>query len=139
MLDAVRLNYWKPDAATRRELAKAYAQAAGATGLRERNAGVERFVRAELAPAAPASRARPAVVPVVVAASAPAPAAEAAPAAEPSPDGLQPVTGLKLEPTPAEAQPETRSVVLRLWVAFGAALLVAFGALVQWRRGRVAA
>ncbi|WP_339090399.1 cobaltochelatase subunit CobN [Variovorax paradoxus] len=139
MLDAVRLNYWKPDAATRRELAKAYAQAAGATGLRERSAGVERLVRAELAPAAPASRARPAVVPVVVPASAPAPAAEAAPAAEPSPDGLQPVTGLKLEPTPAEAQPETRSVVLRLWVAFGAALLVAFGALVQWRRGRAAA
>jgi cobaltochelatase CobN len=148
MLDAVRLNYWKPDAATRRELAKAYSEAVSATGLRERNAGVQRFVQAELAPAAPHPQVRPvqprpAVAPVVVAepASEPAqvPAAVPTPAAEPAPDSTQPVTGLKLEPTPAEAPPEAESVVLRLWVALGAALLVAFGALAQWRRGRAPA
>ena len=139
MLDAVRLNYWKPDAATRRELAQAYSEAVRATGLRERNAGVQRFVQAELAPAAPAQAPpRPPVEPVVAAASVPAP--PEAPAAEPAPDNTQPVSGLKLEPTPAETpEPPAETVVLRLWVAFGAALLVAFGALMQWRRGRAPA
>ncbi|WP_145758581.1 cobaltochelatase subunit CobN [Variovorax atrisoli] len=136
MLDAVRLDYWKPDAATRRELAQAYAQAVRTTGLRERNAGVQRFVQAELSPA-PASSPMlaPAVAPAVV--QAPAPAPESAPA----PDGPQPVSGLKLEPTPAEAPPPKagEAIVLRLWMALGAALLLAFGATMQWRRGRAAA
>lgn len=137
MLDAVRLNYWKPDAATRRELAKAYAEAVRATGLRERNAGVQRFVQAELSPVPASPRPGPAVTPVVVQAPAPAAAAEPAPA----PDGPQPVTGLKLEPTPADAPPPKagEATVLRLWMALGAALLLAFGATMQWRRGRAGA
>lgn len=137
MLDAVRLNYWKPDAATRRELAKAYAEAVRATGLRERNAGVQRFVQAELSPASASPRPGPAVTPVVVQAPAPATAPEPAPA----PDGPQPVTGLKLEPTPADAPPPKagEATVLRLWMALGAALLLAFGATMQWRRGRARA
>jgi cobaltochelatase CobN len=136
MLDAVRLNYWKPDAATRRELARAYAEAVRATGLRERNAGVQRFAQAELSPPAPSHQPRPPVEPVVAAAPAPAPT----PAAEPAPDGPQPVSGLKLEPTPANApSPKAETIVLRLWVALGAALLVALGALMQWRRGRATA
>lgn len=152
MLDAVRLNYWKPDADTRRELAQAYAQAARASGLRERNAGVQRFVQAELAPATatapvqaqprrvvePVVAAAPSFVPAPESSAAPAPAETPAP--EPAPANTQPVSGLKLEPTPAAAPaPQPETVVLRLWVAFGAALLVAFGALVQWRRGREAA
>lgn len=138
MLDAVRLNYWKPDAATRRELARAYAEAARATGLRERNDGVQRFVRQQLAaPPAPVAQAVP-VVPVVAAPPVPAPAK--ATVAEPVADGAQPVSGLRLEPTPdTPPAPKAESVVLRLWVVFGATLLVALGALAQWRRGRAAA
>ena len=137
MLDAVRLNYWKPDAATRRELAQAYAQAVRATGLREPNAGVQRFVQAELAPAPVSPRPQPAVTPVVV--QAPAPAAVSEPA--PAPDGPRPVFGLKLEQTPADAPPPKvdEAAVLRLWMVLGAALLLAFGAAMQWRRGRAAA
>ncbi|MGN8078132.1 hypothetical protein ACTJLF_02925, partial [Variovorax sp. 22077] len=68
---------------------------------------------------------------------APTPAPESAPA----PDGPKPVSGLKLEPTPAEAPPlkAGEAIVLRLWMALGAALLLAFGATMQWRRGRAAA
>jgi cobaltochelatase CobN len=136
MLDAVRLNYWKPDGATRRELARAYAEAVRATGLRERNAGVQRFAQAELSQPAPTHQPRPSVEPVVAAAPVPA----LAPAAEPAPDSPQPVSGLKLEPTPADApSPKAETIVLRLWVALGAALLVALGALMQWRRGRATA
>jgi cobaltochelatase CobN len=142
MLDAVRLDYWKPDAATRRELAKAYADATRASGLRERNEGVQRFAQAELAQGAQAARPRPVVSPVVAPATVATPAAPTAapaqaPAAEPATDSTRPVTGLKLEPTPAEAPPPAAdSVVLRLAVALAAALLLAFGALMQWRRGR---
>ena len=136
MLDAVRLDYWKPDAATRRELATAYAEAVRATGLRERNTAVQRFVQAELAPrvAAPVE-VRSASSAALVAAPSPAQAPdEATPTADSS---AQPVTGLKLEPTPDEAPPpKAETVVLRLWVAFGAALLIALGAFAQWRRGR---
>ncbi|MBJ2158160.1 cobaltochelatase subunit CobN [Variovorax sp. IB41] len=136
MLDAVRLDYWRPDAATRRELAKAYDEAVRATGLRERNAGVQRFVQAELAPRAAAPvevRRAPAAAPVEAsAAQVPEKAAEA-----PAQEGTQPVTGLKLEPTPDEAPPpKAEAGALRFWVALGAAMLVALGALAQWRRGR---
>jgi cobaltochelatase CobN len=140
MLDAVRLNYWNPDAATRRELAQAYAEAVRATGLRERNAAVQRFAQAALLPpAAPAAhKPSPSVAPVVAAtpASAPTPT----PATAPAQDNTEPVSGLKLEPTPDKApEPKAETVVFRLWVALGAALLVALGALAQWRRGRAVA
>jgi cobaltochelatase CobN len=136
MLDAVRLDYWAPDAATRRELVKAYAEAVRATGLRERNTAVQRFVQAELAPrvTAPvevqrAPGARPAAAP------SPAPAPDRATPTQDS--SAQPVTGLKLDPTPDQAPPpKAETVVLRLWVAFGAALLIALGAFAQWQRGR---
>jgi cobaltochelatase CobN len=138
MLDAVRLNYWKPDAATRRELAQAHEEAVRTTGLRERNAGVQRFAQAELSPPAASHKPSAPVEPVVVAAPASAPVQT--PATGPAPDSPQPVSGLKLEPTPADApSPKAETVVLRLWVASGAALLVALGALMQWRRGRAPA
>jgi cobaltochelatase CobN len=148
MLDAVRLDYWKPDAKTRRELAQAYSDAVRATGMRERNTAVQRFAQAELssavAPVAPKLNAP--VVPVIVApppAAHPAPAAApkpTTPAAEPTPDSTQPVTGLKLEPTAdAATTPTIDTLVFRLWIAFGAALLVALGAWMQWRRGKVPA
>ncbi|RQO47616.1 cobaltochelatase subunit CobN [Variovorax sp. KBW07] len=149
MLDAVRLDYWKPDAKTRRELAQAYEQAASASGLRERNAMVQRFAQAELSAAAAhvAPKLGAPVVPVVpaVVASPPPEAApvsrpEPAPAAETTSGSTQPVTGLKLEPTPdAAPAPVADTLILRLWVAFGAALLVALGAWVQWRRGGMVA
>ena len=49
MLDAVRLNYWQPDASTRQELVQAYTDALQATGLRSGNPAVERFARSLLA------------------------------------------------------------------------------------------
>lgn len=127
MLDAVRLDYWRPDAATRRELARAYAEAAKASGLVERHAGVQRFAQAVLAPAAVPSVNAP-VRPVEVA----PPAAVEAPA---DPDAPQRVQGLRLDavtPTPPPVPP----VVQGLWAALAVALLLAFGAIAQWRRGR---
>ena len=136
MLDAVRLNYWKPDAATRRELAQAYAEAVRATGLRERNAAVQRFAQAALSPPAPPVEHKPGPSVVPVAAAPPAPA----PAAAPAQDDTEPVRGLRLEPTPDKApEPRAETLVFRLWVALGAALLAALGALAQWRRGRAPA
>lgn len=138
MLDAVRLNYWAPDAATRRELAKAYAEAVRATGLRERNTAVQRFVQAELAPrvAVPVEAQKAPAAPPAAAPS-PAPTSDKPNAHDAHDGSVQPVTGLKLDPTPDEApHPKAEGVVLRLWVAFGAALLIALGAFAQWRRGR---
>ncbi|KIQ25058.1 cobalt chelatase [Variovorax paradoxus] len=139
LLDAVRLDYWKPDAATRRELATAYAEAVRATGLRERNAAVQRFAQAELAPrvAAPVEvrQAQRSLAAAPVPAPSPTPAPDEI--ARTPDNSAQPVTGLKLDPTPDEAPPpKAETVVLRLWVAFGAALLIALGAFAQWRRGR---
>ena len=130
MLDAIRLDYWRPDAATRRELAEAYAEAAKASGLVERHAGVQRFAQAVLAPAAVPSVSAP-VRPVEVALPA---AVEAAV----DPDAPQRVQGLRLDavtPTPPPVAP-VPPVVQGLWGAFGVALLLAFGAIAQWRRGR---
>ncbi|MGQ3000652.1 MAG: cobaltochelatase subunit CobN, partial [Variovorax sp.] len=136
MLDAVRLNYWSPDAATRRELAQAYSQAAQASGLRERNVAVERFAGAAMnAPP------KPVVVPVEVqGATAPATQAES-PAPSESRQGeaaaTQPVRGLRLEPQPETVPaPRSASVVRTLWALFGMAALFALGALTQWHRHR---
>lgn len=134
MLDAVRLNYWTPDAATRRELAQAYTETVRATGLRERNEAVQRFAQAALVPA-PLTVTAPA--PVVVSPIAPVAAATPAPDSPATPDLAQPVTGLQLKPIADSPSPPPPSAVLpRLLAAFGAALLLAAGALVQWRRGR---
>ncbi|WP_447775556.1 cobaltochelatase subunit CobN [Variovorax boronicumulans] len=135
MLDAVRLNYWKPDAATRRELAQAYTEAVRATGLRERNEAVQRFAQAALVPS-PSAVTAPAPV-VAAPPNAPVEAATPAPESPTTPDLAQPVTGLQLKPitdTPSPAPPS--AVLPRLLAAFGAALLLLIGALVQWRRGR---
>ncbi|WP_281080659.1 cobaltochelatase subunit CobN [Variovorax paradoxus] len=136
MLDAVRLNYWSPDAATRRELAQAYAQAAQASGLRERNVAVERFARAAMnAPP------KPVVVPVEVQGA----TAQAMPAESPAPNeskqgneaATQAVRGLRLEPQPDTVPaPRSDSVVRTLWALFGMAVLLALGALTQWHRHR---
>jgi cobaltochelatase CobN len=136
MLDAVRLGYWRPDAATRRALAQAYAEAAAASGLRERHAEVARYAQAELQPAPREVVAAPQPIEVATVRDAPVPV-EMAPtpspsAAEPAADRVQ---GLKLElvPEPARAAPP---VVQGLWAAFGIAVLLGLGAMNQWRRGR---
>jgi cobaltochelatase CobN len=54
MLDAVRLNYWQPDDATRKELVQAYSEALKATGLRESNLQVQRFAGLTAANSQPA-------------------------------------------------------------------------------------
>ncbi|HVK31804.1 MAG TPA: cobaltochelatase subunit CobN, partial [Burkholderiaceae bacterium] len=133
MLDAVRLNYWAPDAATRRELAQAYTEAVRATGLRERNEAVQRFAQAALV-ASPVTASAPVVVASPIA---PVEATQPAPESPAAADLAQPVAGLQLKPVADTPSPPPPSAVLpRLLAAFGAALLLAIGALVQWRRGR---
>jgi cobaltochelatase CobN len=134
MLDAVRLNYWQPDAETRRELAQAYNEARQASGLRESNAAVQRFAAdAALAPGAtrphtdagqPAPRSAP---------------PEKAAADEPPQDSAAPtaVRGLKLEPQ-APASPAPAAVVNSLAALWVVAFLLALGAWKQSRRWRLA-
>lgn len=134
MLDAVRLNYWSPDKATRRELAQAYAEASRATGLRERNEGVIAFAKAALAPV---------VVPVEVkrgASPASKPIVESVPAkpvpAADGPSTSEPVQGLRMEPQP-EARAvaaQSESVVRTLQILAGVALMLLLGAWRQWRK-----
>ncbi len=147
MLDAVRLDYWRPDAETRRELARAYEAAVGATGQRDLNPLVRRFAAREAdAPAAPATdradAARPATPrtaprPVEVARA--APPARAAPAAVPpaAPASMR-VEGLRLLPQPERVPPSATdvpaSVVDRLAALFIAALVLLAGAWRQTRR-----
>ena len=47
MLDAVRLDYWQPDAETRQELVRTYREAANRSNLIERNIAVTRFAKME--------------------------------------------------------------------------------------------
>jgi cobaltochelatase CobN len=137
MLDAVRLNYWQPDAATRRELAQAYSEALKATGLRESNGAVQRFAAAQQVAQTQtqtaAARAAKQVEP---------PATPAQPTTAPTPDtATQPkppvetVQGLKLEPQTPQPKPPA-SVVSSLAALLGVALLLALGAWRQSRRWR---
>lgn len=145
MLDAVRLNYWQPDAATRRELAQAYNEALKAIGLRESNAAVQRFAAAELPGAG--SPAAPAVLPVLPEPSPPQASAEsprnqavpahgAASPRQPQDEvAFTAVRGLKLEPQAPEAK-KSVSVVNSLAALWAVALLLALGAWRQSRRWR---
>ncbi|CDS54999.1 CobN-like chelatase BtuS for metalloporphyrine salvage [Polaromonas sp. CG9_12] len=141
MLDAIRLNYWQPDADTRQELVQAYNEARQASGLRESNAAVQRFA-ADAALAPGASRPVPvqdhAAAPRLVQATAPGrPAALEATAALPAPDDLapRPVRGLKLLEQLPEAKPP-ESVVTALASLWAIGLLLALGAWRQSRRWR---
>jgi cobaltochelatase CobN len=127
MLDAVRLNYWQPDAATRQELAQAYTAALKATDLRASNAAVQRFAQAELAEGSP---------PLSLAAT--RPPASPAQAASHSPDTAAPnVRGLQLLPQPALQVPSAASTLVSTLASLLAiAVLLAAGALRQQARGR---
>ncbi|MDB5845881.1 MAG: cobalt chelatase, partial [Polaromonas sp.] len=144
MLDAVRLNYWQPDAGTRRELAQAYNAARQATGLRESHAAVQRFAAdAALAPgesrpvqatAARQASARSADQPAVPS----RPRAVDAPARPPPDEAApMPVRGLRLiEQAPDAKAPA--SVVSALATLWAVACLLALGAWRQSRRWRSA-
>ena len=133
MLDAVRLNYWQPDAATRRELTAAYTEAMKATGLRESNAAVQRFAAAQnnvtpsSSQSATARLAQPAQV---------APEKAVTDEAKAKPQPQEVIKGLKLEPQVPEEMPEaksTMSVVNSLAALWGVVLLLGLGA---WRQSR---
>ena len=141
MLDAIRLNYWQPDADTRRELTQAYNDARKATGLREGNAAVQRFaadaalspgenppVRAETAAKTPASPPAPASPSPEKTAAQPPPQDDAEP---------MPVRGLKLEAQAPKVKAPA-SVVNTLAALWAVALLLALGAWQQLRRWRPA-
>jgi cobaltochelatase CobN len=125
MLDAVRLNYWQPDAATRKELVQAYTEALKATGLRESNPQVQRFAAQQWDANAPTAAARPA--PTAASPASPALRADAPPA----PSVVQ---GLKLVPQEvAEPREQQTSIVRGLSALLGVGLLLALGA---WRQSR---
>jgi cobaltochelatase CobN len=142
MLDAVRLGYWQPDSATRRELVQAYDAASRASGLKERNAEVARFAAADLAARSAAPVRAPASAPVEADVTRNAQGdVKPLPPDVPTTAAIErlrtePVQGLKLERVPDTAAPPANAVVTSLWVALGAALLMALGGVVQWRRGR---
>ena len=148
MLDAVRLDYWRPDAATRRELAQAYETALKATGQRDLNPMVRQFAAREADPAATATATEPAATPRRTAprpveVARPRPPAEATPAtvAEAAPAASTRIEGLKLEPQPEPApapRPDpARSPVDSLAAMFLAGLVLLAGAWRQTRRGGV--
>ncbi len=126
MLDAVRLNYWQPDDATKRELTRAYNEALKATGLRESNKAVQRFAveQGNLNPTS--SQSAPAQ---------PAPSKQAA--NEANAELQEIIKGLKLELQAPESKPVT-SVVNSLATLWGVALLLGLGAWQQSRRWRLA-
>lgn len=130
MLDAVRLNYWQPDDATKRELKQAYNDALKATGLRESNMAVQRFAAAQgsLNPSSSQS-----------AEAQPAPAKQGTTeaVAEPKIEPQDIIKGLKLELQVPDAKPVT-SVVNSLAALWGVALLLGLGAWLQSRRWRLA-
>lgn len=135
MLDAVRLGYWRPDAATRRELLSAYDEAVKATDLRESNAAVRRFAQAATAPVRPGRDSQgPAAETPRLQAPGRAPAAHA-------PQAAPIVSGLRLDPRPVE--PATTppapgaSLVNRLAALWILASLLVLGAWRQSRRWRL--
>ena len=136
MLDAVRLNYWQPDAVTRQELVQAYSQALKATGLRESNPLVQRFaaqaLQADAALAPAVSPAPSQAQPVAQAARSATPPSDSPPEAQdPAP---APVRGLKLEPQAVKPSvPAVAPVVSSLAALLGVGLLLVLGA---WRQSR---
>ena len=131
MLDAVRLNYWQPDAATRRELTAAYTEAMKATGLRESNAAVQRFAAAQnnVTPSSSQS-----------ATATPAQPAQTVSAKETKNEVMaelqKVIKGLKLEPQVPEVK-SAMSVVNSLATLWGVVLLLGLGAWRQSRRWRL--
>ncbi|MBC7719522.1 MAG: cobaltochelatase subunit CobN, partial [Chitinophagaceae bacterium] len=126
MLDAVRLNYWQPDDATKRELTQAYNESMKATGLRESNKAVQRFAAAQssLNPSSSQS-----------AAAKPAQQAQAIPTKEAKPELQEIIKGLKLELQESQPKP-AMSVVNSLAALWVVALLLGLGAWQQSRRWR---
>ncbi len=138
MLDAIRLNYWQPDAATRRELTAAYTEAMKATGLRESNAAVQRFAAAQSNVTPPSSQSATAR-PAQPAQAAPEKAVTDEVKAQPQPQPQEVIKGLKLEQQASEDVPEAKSVmsvVNSLAALWGVALLLGLGAWRQSRRWR---
>ena len=140
MLDAVRLNYWKPDDATRQELAQAYTEALKATGLRESNPQVQRFAAQQMQTPKQDSNAAQANAQAKAAPSAATPRVQPpqpSPNSNPKSDRFgEQVQGLKLEPQPQAAikSDTPASVVESLAALLGISVLLAVGA---WRQLRL--
>jgi cobaltochelatase CobN len=137
MLDAIRLNYWQPDAATKRELTQAYNEALKATGLRESNPAVQHFAAAQSnvnpSPNQPASTKQ------AQRASAKEVSKEVSKEVnkEVNAEPQEIIKGLKLDQQAPDAKPVT-SVVNSLAALWGVALLLGLGAWQQSRRWRLA-
>ncbi len=133
MLDAVRLNYWQPDAATKRELTQAYNEALKATGLRESNAAVQRFAAAQSNASLSSNQAAAQALPANQTAKAAAKEAVKDKSAEPQ----EIIKGLKLEQQSLDPKP-AGSAVNSLALLWGIALLLGLGVWQQSRRWRLA-
>ena len=137
MLDAVRLNYWRPDDATRKELVQAYTEAVKASGLAEVSPQVRRFAELALNPnAAPQPLRAPAPSSARPQSRSPSPATAKPNPAAAEPDGQMPVKGLRMEPQVQTDAKETAmpSVVNALAVVFSVTLLLGLGGWRQYRR-----
>lgn len=133
MVQAQRLGYWQPDAATRAELAAAYQDLTRDAPLHNELAGVRRWAADQLAQAVPAA-------PAVPRAAAPrAQAPTAAPPAQAAPPAPPPLRGLLLErqdptppPEPSAAAASAPIEQALAWVLM--LLLISVGAARQYFR-----
>ncbi|MGL4436952.1 MAG: cobaltochelatase subunit CobN, partial [Giesbergeria sp.] len=149
LVQASRLGHWQPDAATRTELARSYAELTQSAPLALELREVRQWVRQQtvagpaLAPRAESSPARGAGLeaPARAPASPPLPSVPRAapPAAPPVVSGkAQPVTGMLLQAVqpPAPTHPGAAERKAQLLVLLGLLAVVLAGALRQWVRQR---
>lgn len=135
MLDAVRLNYWQPDDATRKELVQAYTEALKATGLRESNLQVQRFAAQQMQASGALLPVSPQIAPSTAKTNE-MPRQLTAPSDRAAFTETA-VQGLVLEPKVMELpQPGPAPVVISLAGMLGVALLLLVGAWRQTRRVR---
>ena len=130
MLDAVRLKYWQPDAATQRELTQAYNDSLKATGLRESNAAVQRFAAAQ-------SNASPSSNQAAAGQPAKAKQVESETINEANAKPQEIIKGLKLEPQALDAK-TAAPVVSSPAMLWAFVFLLGLGAWLQRRRWQLA-
>lgn len=136
MIDAMRLDFWKPDAATRHDLLAAYQQTKEATELIESNPAVTAFVDREADSVSKPDTSAP--VQNAMADQSPVSASTQVqqPASQPTEVGAQPVRGLALKPTEtmAETTPLEQTQSRSLLALLAMVVFVCVGGWLQHQR-----
>lgn len=136
MIDAMRLDYWKPDAATRRELLAAYEQAKLATRLIESNPAVAAFVASESENIAKPDLGTPAADSDVDRTTTAASSAENTLAHEPLVQTTERVRGLELQPQHESDSQPVQSEALRSKTLLAISTIVALVCIGGWLQHR---